>query len=220
MEENGVTIIACATVAEELRCLGVPGERLRTLDFGLHAFPEKLREALQEEIDSVPGSCDILLGYGLCSNAVLGLRSSAHRLVVPRVDDCIALFLGSRSEHLRQLSEQPGTYFLTKGWVEAADLPYHEYLRMAERYGEERALRVARIMLANYTRVLLIDTGNYRMREYRDFARSMADLFGLAFEEVAGSNRMLVKMLAGEWDSEFVVAEPGTSLELNDFLGE
>lgn len=220
MDDMGeARIIACATVAEELRHLGVGEERLKVLDFGLHVFPDKLRETLQAEIDSTPGSGDILLGYGLCSNALLGISSAAHRLVVPRVDDCIALFLGSRAEHLRQLSDQPGTYFLTKGWVEAADLPYYEYQRMVEKYGEERARRVSRIMLANYTRVLLIDTGNYRMEEYRDFARQMADLFEMGFEEVQGSNRMLQGLLGGTWDEEFVVLEPGREFSLADFLG-
>jgi hypothetical protein len=213
-------IIACATVAEELRHLGVAEERLTVLDFGLHVFPDKLRETLQAEIEATSGDCDILLGYGLCSNALLGLTSSSHRLVVPRVDDCIALFLGSRAEHLRQLSEQPGTYFLTKGWVEAADVPYYEYQRMVERYGEEKARKVSRIMLANYTRVLLIDTGNYHLEEYRDFARAMAELFELAFEEVAGSNRMLVKLIEGDWDDEFLVIEPGEEFQLGDFLKE
>jgi hypothetical protein len=212
-------IIACATVAEELRHLGVGEERLTVLDFGLHVFPDKLKETLQAEIDSTPGSGDILLGYGLCSNALLGISSSSHRLVVPRVDDCIALFLGSRAEHLRQLTDQPGTYFLTKGWVEAADLPYYEYHRMVEKYGEERARKVSRIMLANYTRVLLIDTGNYRMEEYRDFAKQMADLFELGFEEVQGSNRMLAGLLEGDWNEEFVVLEPNREFALDDFLG-
>lgn len=217
---EGAKIIACATVAEELRHLGVAEESLKVLDFGLHVFPDQLKETLQAEIDATSGDCDILLGYGLCSNALLGLSSSTHRLVVPRVDDCIALFLGSRSEHLRQLAEQPGTYYLTKGWVEAADVPYYEYQRMTEKYGEERARKVSRIMLANYTRVLLVDTGNYRIDEYREFARNMADLFELDFEEVEGSNRMLIKLLEGDWDGEFVVVEPGHEFSLADFLGD
>ena len=220
MNDTGeARIIACATVAEELRHLGVGEERLKVLDFGLHVFPDQLKETLQAEIDSTPGSGDILLGYGLCSNALLGISSPSHRLVVPRVDDCIALFLGSRAEHLRQLTDQPGTYFLTKGWVEAADLPYYEYQRMVEKYGEERARKVSGIMLANYTRVLLIDTGNYRMEEYREFAKEMADFFELGFEEVRGSNRMLVGLLGGDWGEEFVVLEPGREFALDDFLG-
>ncbi len=212
-------IVACATVAEELRQLGVDESDLTVLEFGLHINPDELKIALQAEIADTPGHADILLGYGLCSNAIVGLTSDRHRLIVPRVDDCIALFLGSKAEHLRRLAEEPGTYFLTKGWVEAADHPYQEYLRLVDRYGEERAQRVARVLLANYTRVALINTGNYHIEEYRAFARNMAELFELKYEELPGSNRLLEKMLGGDWDEEFIVTEPGRDISLGDFLG-
>jgi hypothetical protein len=211
-------IIACATVAEELRLMGVPAGEMLELEFGLHVYPEKLRETLQEEINAIPGNGDIVLGYGLCSNAAVGLTSQQHRLIIPRVDDCIALFLGSRKEHLRSLHEEPGTYFLTKGWIKAAELPINDYLRMVERYGNERAMRVAKMMLANYKRVVLINTGNYRLEEFREAARSMAETFDLDYEEIQGSNRMLRMMLDGDWNSEYIVVEPGEETALSMFL--
>ena len=210
-------IISCATVAEELRHLGVPESRLTVLEFGLHTEPEKLKKALQEQVDSVEGDCDILLGYGMCSYAVVGLSSQTHRLVIPKLDDCIPLFLGSRVRHLEMLHAEPGTYYLTKGWVEAQDSAYMEYLRLVERYGEKRAQRVIKVMLGNYTRIALINTGNYRMEDYRAFARMMADFLELRFEEIPGSNRMLLMMLGGDWDGEFVVVEPGVEVALADF---
>lgn len=211
-------IIACATVAEELRLMGAPEDEMLELEFGLHVYPEKLRETLQMEIDAVPGEGDIVLGYGLCSNAAVGLVSRSHRIIIPRVDDCIALFLGSRQEHLRRLHEEPGTYFLTKGWIKAAELPINDYLRLVEKYGEERAMRVTRVMLANYKRVVLINTGNYLLDEFRAAARSMADTLELNYEEIPGSNRMLRAMLDGAWDSEYVVVEPGEETTLSMFL--
>ncbi len=211
-------IIACATVAEELRALGVEESELQVLEFGLHIYPEKLKSTLQEAISATPGEMDILLGYGLCCNAMVGLHSDTHRLVVPKVDDCIALFLGSKAEQLRLLVEEPGTYYLTKGWIEAAEAPYDEFLRMAERYGEEKAMKLARIMLANYKRVALINTGNYHMEDYRAVARHMAEFFELRFEELPGSNRLLEKMLNRDWDGEFIVCEAGRTVELADFL--
>lgn len=212
-----IKIIACAVVAEELRELRVAEEDIITLEFGLHVNPEELKKTLQREIDSVTGECDILLGYGLCSNAAVGLKSDTRRLVIPGVDDCIALFLGSKAEHVRRLAEEPGTYFLTKGWVEAADLPLNEYLALVEKYGEKRATRVTKVMYANYTRVALINTGNYCIEHCRDFAKMMAEFLELGFEEIPGSNRLLEKMLAGDWDNEFIVIPPGEEITLDHF---
>ncbi len=217
-EKSRAKIIACATVAEELKLMGVEEDQLVELEFGLHNRPESLHEALQERIDSISGEGDIILGYGLCSNAAVGLSSPTRRLIIPRVDDCIALFLGSRMEHLRRLREEPGTYFLTKGWIKAAELPIAEYERLVSRYGEEKALRVAKAMLANYKRLVLINTGNYRLEEYRAAAMSMAETLGLRYEEIPGSTRLLRMMLDGEWNSEFVVVDPGVKTSLGMFL--
>ncbi len=213
-------IIACATVAEELRLMGADPERLVELEFGLHNRPDKLHEELQRRIEEVPGEGDIVLGYGLCSNAAVGLRSARHRLIIPRVDDCIALFLGSRKEYLRRMREEPGTYYLTKGWIKAAEYPLRDYARLVERYGRERALRVARAMMANYKRMVLINTGNYALDECRAAAHSMAEALGLQYKELPGSNRMLRMMLEGEWNREFLIAEKGEELTLDMFLGE
>jgi hypothetical protein len=210
-------IISCATVAEELKRLGVLEERLTVLEFGLHVYPDDLKKSLQEAVDAVPGDCDILLGYGLCSYAVVGLNSEAHRLVIPLIDDCIALFLGSRAEHRRMQAEEPGTYFLTKGWVEAQESALVEYARIREKYGEERANKVARVMYANYTRIALINTGNYQIDICREFAQAMAEFLDLRFEELPGSNRMLLKMLAGDWDEEFLVVPAGEPIALEPF---
>jgi len=198
--------------------MGVREDDIEELDFGLHVYPEKLRESLQERIDAQEDGVDIVLGYGLCSNAVVGLSSESHRLIVPRIDDCISLFLGSKQEYLRRLAEEPGTYFLTKGWIEAADLPYYEYLRLREKYGEEKAMRVVKTILAHYTRMVLINTGNYHLGEYRATARKMAEILGLRYEEIPGSNRLLRMMLEGDWNSEFIVVEPGEEISLSRFL--
>lgn len=210
-------IIACATVAEELGRLGVNPEKMTVLEFGLHLDPERLRETLQAEIDSVGGDGDILLGYGLCSYAVAGIESGRHRLVIPKVQDCISLFLGSEAERMAVLEREPGTYFLTKGWIEASQGAIEEYARLCERYGEARARRVAKAMLANYTRLALINTGNYHLDDYREFARAEAELLELSYEEIPGSNRLLLKLLAGDWDSEFVVVESGSVVQAEAF---
>jgi hypothetical protein len=212
-------VIACATVIEEMLPLLPPDVEHRILDFGLHTNPSKLRQALQDAIDVSSSQFDtIILGYGLCSQGVIGLQANGCTLVVPRVDDCIAIFLGSGSAYRQQSRFEPGTYYLTKGWIEVGDSPFAEYERMVASRGQKHADRITRLMLNNYKRLALINTGQYAMERYRDYARSTAEQFGLRYEEIEGSTDLVHKILNGPWDDEFIVVEPGKSIRFEDFF--
>jgi hypothetical protein len=213
-------VIACATVIEEMLPLLPPGVDYRVLDFGLHVNPEALKRALLEAIDAWATLAEtILLGYGLCSQAVVGLRANNCTLVVPKVDDCIAIFLGSGEAYKAQSRAEPGTYYLTKGWIEAGDSPFDEYDSLVEQYGEKKARWLMGKVLKNYTRLALINTGQYELERYRDYSRRTAERFGLRYEEIPGSNALIKKMLHGPWDDEFVVACPGETISYLDFKG-
>ena len=211
-------VVACATVIEEMLPFipaDVPSE---ILDFGLHLRPEKLRQVLQEKIDEASLNTDVLLlGYGLCSMAVVGLQARTAYLVIPRVDDCIAIFLGSCAAYKTQAKQEPGTYYLTKGWIEVGDTPFEEHKHLIEKYGEARAKRMTGLMLKNYKRLAFINTGQYEIERYRDYARNTANEFALRFEEIEGSPALVRKMVDGPWDDEFVVVEPGQTVHYTDF---
>lgn len=205
-------------MAEELQAHLCEGMECSVLDFGLHINPSRLRSALQEAIDASAASFDtILLGYGLCSQAVVGLHANGCTLVVPKVDDCIAIFLGSDEAYKNQYRSEPGTYYLTKGWIEVGDNPFNEFARTVERYGEEKARHLMKMMLNNYTRLALIDTGQYDLDRYREYCQRAAKRFDLRFEEIPGSNALIKKMLHGPWDDDFVVARPGETITYLDF---
>jgi len=212
-------VIACATVIEEMRPFLPEGVSSETLDFGLHLRPSELKKSLQEKIDQSSQHADVvLLGYGLCSMAVVGLRATTAYLVIPRVDDCIAIFLGSCKAYQEQSKKEPGTYYLTKGWIEVGDTPFQEYQRLTEKYGEAKAMRMIQLMLKNYRRLAFINTGQYEIERYRDYARRTAEKFSLRFEEIDGSPALVRKMVFGPWDEEFLVIEPGQTIEYTDFV--
>lgn len=228
MNDANLHVIACATVIEEMSPFLPSGVGRRTLDFGLHTDPDRLRATLQATIAEVAASAPagseepitIILGYGLCSQGVVGLRAEGCRLVIPRVDDCIALFLGSRAAYRREAAGEPGTYYLTKGWIEVGSTPFAEFDRAVARFGAERAERLYREMLGHYTRLALIDTGSYALDEAREYARRAAMRFGLRFEELVGSTELVAKLLSGPWEPEdFVVCEPGGVIRFEDFYG-
>lgn len=211
-------VIACATVIEEMLPL-MPGDvDYEVLDFGLHLNPNELKKVLQEKIDQESPNYDVLLlGYGLCSMAVVGLKSTSAALVVPKTDDCIAIFLGSPDAYKQQASKEPGTYYLTKGWIEVGDTPFEEHKLIVEKYGEEKAARMTKMLLKNYTRLGFINTGQYEIESYRDYAKTTAEKFELRYEEIPGSPSLVKKLLFGPWDEEFVVIQPGGMISYTDF---
>jgi hypothetical protein len=218
MTLDRIKYIACATVIEEMRPLLPPGAVAEVLDFGLHVSPEKLKATLQQAIVASAREAEtVVLGYGLCSNAVVGLNASTCTLVVPRVDDCIAIFLGSTATYRKEARKEPGTYYLTKGWIEVSDTPFEEYVRMKERYGKSRADRVMKMMLKNYTRLAYIDTGQSDQERYQAYARKTAQEFNLRYEKIPGSLALIRKMIHGPWDDDFVVVPPGETLMFADF---
>lgn len=205
-------VIACKVIEAELRPLLPADCEFRSLEQGLHQHPDHLRETLQREIDSIDAD-EILLAYGLCGKGVVGLRSEKARLVVPRVDDCISMLLGSYERYRDEFEREPGTYWLSHGWIREAQDPYKEYQRVRQKYDEETARWVAHETMKGYHRVALVETTACPIDEIRPYAREFAEFFDLTYGEMQGSMEML-KSLTREVHapSEFVVVEPGQSI--------
>jgi len=120
-------IVACGVFEPELAQLIAesPNEiDLVLLDAGLHSVPNTLREQAQAEIDAAVGQGHdaVVLGYGLCGRGTSGLVARDCPVVIPRVHDCMTLFLGSREEYRRQFARHPGTFYTTPGWYEKKSL--------------------------------------------------------------------------------------------------
>jgi hypothetical protein len=226
-----IKILACAVVSEEIRPLLPEGIDFEKLDFGLHQTPENLHKELQKRIDESPDYNYIVLGYGMCGMATVGLYSNTATLVIPKVDDCISIFLGSRDTYEKRQHEFPGSYFLTRGWLDGFEegqinelSPITEIMKqLTEKYGVERARRIFsvyqdRAVLQNYKRMVFISTtdGN-DLEQYREKGRERAERLNLTYEEVKGTDSFLKKLVSGDWDSDFVVVPPGRPVNFDDF---
>ena len=53
---------------------------------------------------------------------------------------------------------------------------------------------------------------------YAEQAQKNADMIHAALDYVQGSNRILEKLVSGEWDEQFLVAEPGHLIRHGDFF--
>lgn len=209
------SVIACKVMEEELSALAPQGYTLRFLDQGLHRSPDQLRLALQQAIEELGESEVVLLGYGYCGGALEGLRAGSAPLVIPKVDDCIPLLLGSLE--VRQ-QWGPDTYFLSAGWLAGEGNLIWEYERCLSRYGEERGSRLMRKLFHHYHRLVFINTGRQGEEEARGAAREMAEKLGLCFENCYGREDYLRKLLQGPWDDGFLFVPPGKEILLSEFV--
>lgn len=102
----------------------------------------------------------MLLGFGNCGNAIQGLKSGDFELIVPRLDDCVSLVLGSQ-RYRERYSREHHAFYLTDGWITGSRTIEVEYNEMIEDYGEEEADELMNMMYVNYNTMAYLDTGLY-----------------------------------------------------------
>ena len=136
MQKKDLRVIGCGIMKEELTHAPSDGVSFIFLEQSLHRTPQKMKETIQEEInkaDMREGN-SIILSYGLCSNGIVGIKASHQSIIIPKVHDCITLFLGSNERYFEEHKKEPGTYYLTKGWIEEKKSPLGIYEEYCQRY--------------------------------------------------------------------------------------
>ena len=137
------------------------------LDYGLHTFPKQLKHVVQEEIDAIQEPSLIVLGYGLCGNGLDEIQTGKHTLVIPKSDDCVAIFMGSRQRYLDQFTDNPGTYHLTKGWFEVGSDPLSEHDKLVAKYGADTAEYLMDTQFQHYTHLIFVAHNQEDLDSYR-----------------------------------------------------
>lgn len=214
-------MIACNTLRTEIEHLSSRhGISRRTiwLESQLHNVPEKLSGALQVAIDSVGDVDRVLLGYANCGNVVQGLTSGDFELVVPRLDDCISLVLGSQT--WRQLyGARYHSLFFTDGWMDEGHNIIDEYNHAVERYGEESAQDIFDMMYEHYETMTYIDTGLYDTAGLIERTRFVAELCDMGQRVEQGTLDYVERLVCGPWDEDlFVVVGPHETIPAAPFL--
>lgn len=189
-------------------------------------MPSRIQGSLQDEIDSIKEASLVVLGYGLCGNGLAGIKSGAHTLLIPCVDDCIAMLLGSHEAYTEQFQSVPGTYYLSKGWLESGSQPLKEYQECVEKYGKDNADWIMDQQYRNYRRLVFVAQGKQDLEEYRSQAKEVAQFcrrWNMEYEEILGSDRYVrrlveVAMDPATVDEDFVLIPPGGEIRLEQFL--
>ncbi len=227
-EKLPIVVIACK-VFQSLLAEHLPqdfAEQVIFLDYGLHQVPSKLTWSIQAVIDVIEQPSLVVLGYGLCGNGLDGVKAGRHTLLVPRADDCIAILLGSYKKYIQEFETHPGTYYLTKGWLESGSNPLQEYLEYREKYGEESAAWIMDQQYQHYERLVFVAHSQEDLEIYRPQAQEVArycERWGMRYEEILGSDiyvRRLIEVATSldRANDDFVVVPPGGEIRQRQFI--
>jgi hypothetical protein len=220
-------LIGCGLLIRELSDAIVRSPHLIDATFlpaGLHDTGAKsMRQRIQQEIDGANASDydAIVLGYALCGMGIAGLKAPSIPLVVARAHDCITLLMGSREKYSEYFKANTGVYFRSVAWVERGR-EMHDQLganglsqdrdALIARYGEdagqylyEEATRYQR----SYSKLTYIRTGSEFDDRCAEQAQSEAQEKNWTYEEFPGDLTLFRRLLAGDWQSQFLVVPPG-----------
>lgn len=197
------------------------------IDYGYHRTPKKMTPVLQAQIDAITEPSRIILGYGLCGNGLVGLVSRQHTLIVPRTDDCIAMLLGSRQRYEEEFHANPGTYYLTRGWLESGSNPLAEYEVLLNKYDKETSDWLIDQQYRHYRRLVFIALDQTDLETYRERAQQVADFcaarWNMALETKIGTGEFIERLMRDgirQLDSsdDFLVIPPGGAIKQDMFL--
>jgi hypothetical protein len=217
------TVVACGSIKPELEKMAgeaVEKVHLHFLPQNLHRAPHKMKEMIQKAIDEKSSVSErIVLGYGLCSNGIVGVKAPQQGLYVPKVHDCIAFYLGSREKYNKIFRQHPGTYHLTKSWIDNEKDPLglmeNEYTR---RVGEEMAKEAIETEIKNYEYISFINNELANSDKYRQRAKKNAEVFHKKYIEYKGTDSFFKKILFGPYDKDFIYIEPNKTIKQKEFL--
>ena len=230
-------VIACGVLQREFASLAWKSANtidVTTVRQQYHENPATLTQMLKEEIDRIDNNTDphtndlsrrdidaILLGYGLCSNAVLGLHSKKYKLVIPRCHDCATLVMGSREAYDEYFMTYKGSYFFTRGWYELGAFDTDDERRLnqmrqlyLEKYEDEdivdELMEMELEMTANYKYITYVEWPGLSDEASQQCAKDSCAARGWTYNHMMGSSKLLEDLLEGRWDEDrFLVLQPG-----------
>ncbi|MFA6568516.1 MAG: DUF1638 domain-containing protein [Victivallales bacterium] len=218
----------CASRSESIIDLQFISQGYHDLESG------EMSKRLQEHINNADHSRyeAIVMGFALCNNGIAGLKGVNIPLVIPKAHDCITLLLGSKEKYNDYFNGNPGTYYLSAGWMErdsenlvkmentvmsklGLDRTYEQYV---EEYGEETADYLMETIGGglgkHYDGICFIDTGVVRSDSYREQAKKEAEKRNFKYTELKGDLRLIQDLFDGKWSQEdFLTVNPGEEIK-------
>ncbi|MFT5873160.1 MAG: hypothetical protein ACI8WT_002102 [Clostridium sp.] len=214
-----IKIIACEVMKKELLSITpILDVEYEFISMNLHLYPEKLRMELQCIIERSTGYSRIILAFGLCGGAAKGLVATDCILTIPKVHDCISIFLDSDKVNEGVYEKKIGTFYLSCGYMNSEKSILSEHKRIKDKYGEKKALKVLSRMYEGYNQILFIKTGCCSEKVDIQQSGEIAKLLNLSHNTIKGSNSYIEGIVKGPWDNDkFINIIPLESLKEEDF---
>ena len=203
-------------------------------ELGEHVRSAGLRQIIQEKIDATEASGKaydaILLLFGLCGNATVGLQARRTRLVIPRAHDCCTILLGSRAKFAIHFGDAPSTPFSSAGYIErgnyflrtsdGGDAPEVQvgdaFKALVEKYGEEDAKYIWAEMHPDHgnDKAVFIELPQTKHLGYAEQFKAKAAEAGKRAVELPGDIRLIENLINGQWDAkEYLTVPPAAITE-------
>jgi len=173
---------------------------VQVLELALHNRKRTLQEGIKEAAMAFGPHVDaLMLGYGLCGNALENpdelLTEAGVPIFIPMdddhpVDDCVGLIIGGRQRYYGEQCQVAGTFFMIPGWT------YH-WRRMFEQEFGNMSLDMAKRLFRDYERSLLITTPVMSEAEMKQNSHEFNELFNLREETRFGT----LNILKETWNS-------------------
>lgn len=209
-------IVACHALQMEIERVQEDSGITRPIvwvDRGLHNFPDRLREVVQEALDGLHDVDRVLLGYANCGNAITGIWARDFEIVMPKVDDCISLLFGSQ-EAREAYSEEHKSMFMTEGWMDADHSIVQEYEYMVEKWDKETADVITEQMYAHYRTMTYLDTGLYDIGALKEKTKVICDVADLETRVHPVGLGYIEQLVCGPWtEDRFTRIAPNTKIK-------
>lgn len=227
-------LISCNVFQREACWAVAQAPQIIDMDFielGEHAHSGNLRNRLQALIDAADATNRyeaILLLFGVCGNATVGLCAGRTMLVMPRAHDCCTILLGSRQKFQQEFGNAPSTPFSSSGYLERGSyflrtddgvntVVYGNALaEYVEKYGRENAEYIWEALHpkvpdeAHNKRAVFIDLPETAHLRLAERFQAEAQKAGKQYERMEGNIRLIRDLIWGRWNEEdFLRVKPG-----------
>lgn len=203
-------------------------------ELGEHVRSAGLRELIQGKIDATETSGKtydaILILYGLCGNATVGLRARQTQLVIPRAHDCCTILLGSRAKFAEHFGDAPSTPFSSSGYLERGEYflrtsdgsgdatvePGDAFKALVEKYGEEDAKYIWAEMNPDHgnEKAVFIDLPETAHLGHAEKFREKAEAAGKKPVRLDGNIGLIERLIGGDWnEKDYLIVPPARAIE-------